>query len=498
MKNLLQKRILIPVAALLVLLTLFLATRGDETQEGLYHTVARGDFVISIVEGGSLDAVNEVVIKNTIDGDSRIITLIPEGTYAKEGDLLVEFDAGEAENKVEEQRVDFEARQAALVKAENDLLITKSTVASEISEAKLAVEFATMDLEKFEQLEKVNKIREAELKIDTAREALQLSEQKYEWSVKLAEQGFETKTQVDRDKLEVSLKSKEVETAESNYAMLNSFDLDKAYAEFVSKKKEAISNLDRVVKQGESRIAQNEADVNSAKVTLRLTEKSLEKKIEQLAATKVYAPQPGLVIYAKSSNRWGNDDQITEGATVRNRMDLIKIPDVSSMKVIVKVHESMISQVKKGQKAWVVLDSLPDQRFEGVVTKVAIIPDSNQGWMNPDLKVYNTEIVITDTIEGVKPGVSAKAEIVINELSNVLTVPIQAVTTTDGKQLCYVKKGGAFEPVEVQVGSFNTKYIEIKSGLEEGDQVMLDPPLDDRLNMTGETTEMEPEAGTEQ
>ncbi|MGJ8697053.1 MAG: HlyD family efflux transporter periplasmic adaptor subunit [Verrucomicrobiaceae bacterium] len=493
MKSLLHKKILIPLAAVALLIALFLLTRGGDTDYSLNHTVSRGDFVISIVEGGTLEAVNEIVVKNTIDGDSRIIWLIPEGTYVKKGDLLVEFDTGEAEKNVEEQRVQFESRQALLVQAENDLIITRSTSESEISEANLAVDFATMDLEKFEQLERVHLTREAELKIDTADEALKLSQQRYEWSVKLAEKGFETKTQVDRDRLEVSLKSKEFETAQSNFKMLETFDLQKQYAEFVSKKKEAIAKLDRVKKQSESKIAQDEAAVNSAKITLKLTEDSLAKRIEQLAATKVKAPQDGLVIYAKPRSRWGDEAQIAEGSVVRNRSNLITIPDITSMKVSVKIHESMISQIKKGQKSYVILDSLPDQRFQGEVTKVAILPDSDRNWANPDLKVYATEITITDPIEGVKPGVSAKAEIIIEELSNVLTVPIQAVTTVDGKQLCYRSNGGEPEPITVEIGKFNTKYIEIKSGLEEGQEIMLNPPLDTRINLTGETATDTPE-----
>lgn len=488
MNDFLQKRFLIPAAAVILILVLIFTGGGDGMDDSLNHTVERGDFVISVVEGGTLEAVNEVVVKNAIDGDSRIIWLIPEGTYVKKGDLLVEFDTGEAEKNVEEQRVEFEARQAALVKAENDLIITKSTGESDISEATQAVDFATMDLKKFEQLERVHKIREAELKIDTAEEALKLAQQRYEWSEKLSEKGYETKTQVDRDKLEVSLKSKEFETAKSTHKMLETFDLQKEYAEFVSAKKEAIAKLDRTKKQSESKIAQDQAAVNSAKITLKLKEESLAKSIEQLEATKVRAPQEGLVIYAKPRSRWGDDVQIAEGSTVRNRANLISIPDVSSMKVSVKIHESMISQIQKGQKAYVVLDSLPDKRFDGEVTKVAILPDSDRNWSNPDLKVYSTEITISDTIKDVKPGISAKVEIIIEELSDVLTVPIQAVTTVDGEQLCYRSNGGDPEPIPVEVGKFNTKYIEIRSGLKEGDEVMLNPPLDNRINLTGETT----------
>ena len=491
MKALLQKRILIPIAAGILIIILIVGGGSGDAGNTRNHTVKRGDFVISIVEGGTLEAVNEVVVKNTIDGDSRIIWLIAEGTYVKKDELLVEFDTGEAEKNVEEQRVEFESRQAALVKAENDLIITKSTSESDISEAKLAVEFATMDLEKFEQLERLHKVREAELQIDTAEEALKLAQQRYEWSIKLSDKGYETKTQVDRDKLDVSLKSKEFETAKSTHEMLKTFDLQKEYAEFISNKKEAIAKLDRVKKQGESKIAQDEAAVNSAKITLKLTENSLAKRIEQLKSTKVRAPQEGLVIYAKPRSRWGDDVQIAEGSTVRNRATLISIPDVTSMKVSVKIHESMISQIKKGQKAYIVLDSLPDKRFDGEVTKVAILPDSDRNWANPDLKVYATEITIAETIEGIKPGVSAKVEIVIEELTDVLTVPIQAVTTADGKQLCYRSNGGELKPLPVEVGKFNTKYIEIKSGLEEGQEIILNPPVDNRINLTGETTEDE-------
>ncbi|MDA7881171.1 efflux RND transporter periplasmic adaptor subunit [Akkermansiaceae bacterium] len=496
MKHLLQKRFAIPAAAIAAIILAILIFGGnDEEGSQFYHTVQKGNFVISVVEGGSLDAVNEVVVKNAIDGESRIIWLIPEGTYVKKGDLLVEFDAGGAESEVEEQQVKFEARQAALVKAENDLIITKSTAESDLAEAELELKFATMDRVKFETLEKIHDIENSELNINTAEETLKLSEQKFEWSQKLAEKGFETQTQVDRDKLEVTRNDKAVKTARSSHQMLEQFDLKKKEEEYISKEKEATAKLARVRKESESKIAQQQAEVNSAMITLDLTKDGLEKKIEQLKATKVYAPQSGLAIYPKP-NRYSRDTKIEEGAEVRNRTTLIKIPDVTAMKVVVKIHESMISQIKKGQSAYVVLDSIPDQRFSGTVTKVAILPDSDRSWNNPDLKVYKTEIVINEQIENIKPGVSARAEIIIEELQDVLTVPIQAVTTLDGQQVCYMEKGGELEAVPVEIGLFNTKYIQIKSGLEQGDEVVLNPPLDSKLNLTGNITE-DPESESE-
>ncbi|MEM7384675.1 MAG: efflux RND transporter periplasmic adaptor subunit, partial [Verrucomicrobiota bacterium] len=159
------------------------------------------------------------------------------------------------------------------------------------------------------------------------------------------------------------------------------------------------------------------------------------------------------------------------------RQELVKIPDTSKMKVEIKVHESHVGQVKVGHTAYVVLDSMPDQRFRGEVTKVGILPDSQSRWGNPNLKVYSTEIVITDDLPDVKPGVSARAEIIVTKIDDALAVPIQAVTSLKGKQVCYVKGAGDPKPKEVQVGLFNNKFIEINNGLEVGDRILLAPPI---------------------
>ena len=175
---------------------------------------------------------------------------------------------------------------------------------------------------------------------------------------------------------------------------------------------------------------------------------------------------------------------IEEGAVVRNRQVLIKLPDVSSMKLSVKIHESHVAQVHPGQPAFVVLDSMPDERFNGVVTKVAPLPDSQSRWSNPDLKVYATDIRVTDQLPGVKPGVSARAEIIITNLHDVLTVPIQAVTTLKGKQVVFLA-GADPRPVPVGVGLYNTRFIEVTSGLDPGARVLLAPPMDSQQKDLG-------------
>ncbi len=97
-------------------------------------------------------------------------------------------------------------------------------------------------------------------------------------------------------------------------------------------------------------------------------------------------------------------------------------------------------------------------------------------WLNPDLKVYATDVSIDGTHDFLKTGMSAKVEIIIDELKDVISIPIQAVVNIEGKKVCFVSSGSGSERRQVETGAFNDSFVEIKSGLTEGDKVLLNPP----------------------
>jgi hypothetical protein len=101
--------------------------------------------------------------------------------------------------------------------------------------------------------------------------------------------------------------------------------------------------------------------------------------------------------------------------------------------------------------------------------------DQTDFW-SPDLKVYTTDVSIDGTYDFLKTGMTGKVEIIVDELKNVISVPIQTVTNIDGRKFCYVATGKSQERREVQTGAFNTDFVEIKSGLAEGEKVLLNPP----------------------
>ena len=475
-----KRPILFGALIVIIAICAFVFGGGDDTSmsEARYYTVARNDFLVSITEGGNLEAVNEVLIRNEVEGSSRIVYIIPEGSQVKKGDLLVEMDAAEAILRLNQQEISFARAQADVVQAENTLAIQKSTIQSEIDAAQLKLDFAAMDLQKFREGGSAQLLRDAEIAIQKNQEDLMLEKSDLEWSTKLYDKGFETKSTVDRGNNRVLGLELALEKAKTDQTLLNKFDINRQERQLVSDVEEAKKELQRVKQQGENKLTQYETGLLTEKNTLALQQTKLDNDRLQLEKSKIYAPQNGFVVYSAARSRYSSESLIEEGATIRNRQGLIKLPDTSQMQVEVKVHESHIRKIHAGLTAFVVLDSSPDIRYKAIVSKVAGLPDTQSRYANPNLNVYKTEVVITDPLPlDMKPGVSANTEIVITNIPQTLTIPIQSVTTVKGQQVVYLS-GRNPQPVPVEVGMFNSKFIQITDGIKEGDRVLLSPPLE--------------------
>ena len=229
---------------------------------------------------------------------------------------------------------------------------------------------------------------------------------------------------------------------------------------------------------GCSKLAQAEAKVKGAEGRYNLEIRQREDIVEQIGKCSIRAKRPGLVVYGGGGMMryyYGNE-QIREGALVREQQPIITIPDLSRMIVKVRIHETYIKKIKKGQQVRITADAFPDKTLEGEVTKVGVLPDSQMRWSDPDNKVYLTTIAINNAADWLKPGMSARSEILVKTLTDVVYVPMQAVTPIGGKQFCFVAKRGGQEQREVELGEFNDEFIEIKKGIVAGDSIYLRAP----------------------
>ena len=322
---------------------------------------------------------------------------------------------------------------------------------------------AKQKLRKFEDDLQVAKKEEGQAKVSL------------EGTRRLFDKGFVTKIDLEKDEIASENNRLKVQTAETARDLFSKYEFPKTAEESLSKYAEAVRELARARKAAISKLAQAEAKLKSAQGQYNIQARQRKEFYEQQDKCTIMAKRPGLVVYGGGGDEdyYGGGEQVREGASVRERQAIITIPDMTKMSVRVKIHESYIKKVKKGQKARVTVDAFPDTVLEGEVTQVGVLPDSRNRWMNPDMKVYLTTITINGTNDWLKPGMSAKVEIFANCLSNVVYVPVQAVSPLEGKQVCFVANGSKPECRTVEVGEFNDEFIEVKSGLKEGERVLL-------------------------
>lgn len=323
------------------------------------------------------------------------------------------------------------------------------------------------------------KIRKFEDELQVALKGFSQSKTKLEGTQRLFAKGFMTKTELELDEYLLESDRLKVQSAETARALFLMYDFPKSCEEFLSKYVEAVRELDRARKGAVSKLAQAEAKLKAAEGRYNLELRQRKELDSQLDKCTIRAQKTGLVVYGSGDmNRFyfGNQEQIREGALVREHQPILTIPDMTKMAVQVRIHETYIKKVTKGQKVRITVEAFPEKKLSGEVTKVGVLPDSRNMWMNADMKVYATTITIDGTHDWIKPGMGAKVEIQVKTLPDVVYVPIQAVAPEEEKHYCLLVQGDKQERREVQVGDFNDEFIEIKKGLAAGDKVVLRKP----------------------
>lgn len=326
--------------------------------------------------------------------------------------------------------------------------------------------------------ESQQKLRQLEDELLLRKSELAVAKQKVEASQRLSARDFISKTQLENDQVNFEKVSLAVKTAETELDLFKKYAFSKQCAQLLSGYRESLTKLQRTVRANRSKMAQAETRFATAKRRYEMELAKREDLDRQLKACMMRAVQPGLVAYgdlnASASARY--NESIEEGTSVRFRQTVLTIPNMSQMGVHVTVHESQVKKVRIGQHAMIKVDAEPGVVLEGRVAELAVLPDSSSSRFTPNLKVYPASVHILGTHPWMKPGMNAKVEILVDQLADVMFVPVQSIEVENDSHYCYVKSGGNLERRSVQTGLFNDEFIEVRNGLQLGETVALSLP----------------------
>jgi len=337
-------------------------------------------------------------------------------------------------------------------------------------------------LEVLEDGEAKQSLRTMQDEVQVAREELLLAQERVAGQRRLEARGFITPTELEAEELRVNKSVNRQEETETAMSLYIRYSFPKDADKFLADYENAVMAYQRTLKENIAEEAQEAASLKATEKKLNLESEKLRDINNQIAVATIRATQPGLVVYGGANQnpmgfRGGNNQEaIQEGATVGERQPILTIPDMREMAVKVNIHETAVKRLAAGQLVKIKIDAFPGQQLTGVVTRVAVVADSAASFMNPDLKVYPTVVKIDGIHDWLRPGMSAEVDILVETLENVVYVPLQAVSYFGDQQVVYVSRGGSTQRREVQVGAFSEQFIEIVSGLQEGEQVLLLAP----------------------
>lgn len=395
------------------------------------------------------------------------------------------MDKSGLEDQERTQKIAVDKANGDVIAAEGQLEIVKSQNQSDLSAAEIAVKLAELDLKKFtdpkgEYQQQLDDVRG---RIKQAQSDLEMWKERASWSERMVQKKYMSSSQAEAEVSKLKSAELALDKVVAEERVLTVFTKERTETDLKSKVDEAKRALDRVVTQNKAKLNTALSDLKTKTGVLNQEEEKLKDLQEQITACVIVAPKEGMsVYYVPESSRFGSGRQtnIGEGEQVFEGQKLIRIPNLDLMLVNTKIHEAMVRRIVTGMYVDVRVDAFPDRILRGRVKQVSTIAAQQDWRSSADVKMYPTFISIEDTVPGLKPGMSAEVSVHVDTSDKpVLTVPVQAVVggvEMGATRKLFVKKSdGTVEEREVVVGLNNDKVAEIRSGLVEGDEVVLNP-----------------------
>ncbi len=455
----------------------YLNKEKEKVRKEVYHVAKKSDFLVTVPLTGQLKSTDVEELKCELEGSTTIETIVEEGTKVKgpvtytvkledsiesiskyhdkdllcikqlnkdlkldwekleagteiqiPGDLLVELDPLTLKERINSQEI-------AVQRAENNLMRAKGNKETLVLASELALKVAQnnytnalMDLDKLKNNTIETYITNTGISIKNLETDVELAEKNLTAYNRLKELGFVSDLEVLKEKSRRDKALHQIKVLRDDLETYKKYD----QKSMLSAKELTVDECAVQIKKQEVMNKANSADADSdvltAEKTLELEREKLEDLFEQMANTKIYAPQDGTVLYW--THRYDRGEPIMDGAKVYKGRNLIKLPKSKSLKVDISVPQLKRPQLKVGQKAYVEVE---DIKLPGTLSMISTTVDSNRRG-HTDKSYFKAEVAIDSSSfpDSVSEGMKVKVEVVVMNLveeERLIKLPNQCVTT---------------------------------------------------------------------
>jgi multidrug efflux pump subunit AcrA (membrane-fusion protein) len=405
----------------------------------LTATVHRGTLSAQLTTTGTLRPIESLTYRSPVPGrDVEILELVPEGTRVKAGDPLVRLDSTDVARELTRARDDLRQAQLDLDVAEGEWDEAQAQVTA-VSDG------------------------DGALAVAEARATLQLAERRaartrdeYQQLQPLLARGFITREELGRS-------ASEFEQADAELALAR-------------QRAAVVETLSHPREQRRATLTLAQKDSQRLRARARVQEAG--QRMTELGAIidgcTLYARGAGLVVYEELLSATPRR-KVRVGDRVTSSQGIVTIPEVDRMLVDASVSEADIHRVAAGQRAEVHVEAFPGVTLTGTVTRVGTVASVSPFRPQQD-KRFSLVVTLDATTADLRPDMSARADIQIADRPGALLVPPNAVFDANGTFVAHRLGASGVETRPLTLGESNDEWIEVLSGLDEGNRVLLASP----------------------
>lgn len=413
-------------AALAPILTAVLWPRIDAGVQGPTVEVREQTLSVTVPFFGSIDSIQGETLVSRLRGKPAVLVALAEdGALVEKGDLIARFDASGIEAELARLVQERSTREAAVAAA-------AQLRAWEEESANASVESGEYEI--------------AKARSEVERHRTFLSE-------------------LRRLAAEHPVLAGDLEIAGRKLAELEDGEL-RAEGELQAKKREAAF-----------RIARAMIDSDKARADLAAVEAQIDRQREALLQTELHAPFDGIVVLAEAF-RDGTLRKPRLGDAVLENQPVAYLPDLSRLLVRTEVPEGSLHLLELGMPATVSVDAYPELSLPARLSRIGAMATA-VGTEGGAGKRFRIELALAEAAPMLRPGMTARGDILVETLSAGPTVPLAAVHSLEGRTLVYVAAGGERARREVvQLGRRNEQWAQLLAGPPAGTRLLLAPPAE--------------------
>lgn len=369
------------------------------------------------------------------NGSTRILTLAPDGSMVKKGDVICTLESSQFDEMLRTQRINVERAK------------------SEELQAQMELDVARIALEEYRNGTAKQQIQTLKGQIALARTDAARLTSRLEWARKMFDKGYLSRSAMRSEELSMQRSDIQFSNSENALRTLEKYTLPKLEHQFRTR----IISLQRVL-------------VSEKERTQRFVDRlhTYEKMIEKCT---IRAPHDGMLVYAHDTDR---NFRVEEGADVRQGQTLFYLPDLNRMQVMARLSESVVKQVSPGMKVRVEVESITGRTYGGTVERIAQFPIPPSSWRSSnDIKNYYCVVRIDDADRDIRPGLNAEVDILTDLVEDTIVLSPDAVEVEGNLEFCYVRlSNGTFEKRQIRTRTGDPSSLEVLAGLNEGDVVL--------------------------